>query len=67
MGTHARNCDAPRWSRGDHDAAFHLWRDGERVELIGERVGRTKNAVISRAHRKGFGPHPYGHDPRHAL
>lgn len=63
MAGHAGNVPVP-WTPEQHAVALHLWRDGMQVVRIGQTVGRTKNAVISRAHRYGFGPHPYGHDPR---
>lgn len=55
------------WKQGEIDTARHLWRDGEKASRIGRRLDRSKNSVISAAHRYGFGKHPYGHDPRLAA
>jgi hypothetical protein len=52
------------WTRAQSDAAFIMWRDGERAAVIGERIGKTRNAVIGRADRCGFGRHPCPHDLR---
>ena len=64
MADHAPRPPAPLWTPEQHAIAMHFWRNGIQVARIGEEIGRTKNAVISRAHRYGFGAHPYGHDSR---
>lgn len=64
MAGHALNWPERVWTPEQHAVAMHLWRDGIQVVRIGETVGRSKNAVISRARRYGFGRHPNGHDYR---
>lgn len=60
MSTHAENARSPRWT-GQQDAiGFKLWREGERTEVIGARLGRSKRGVIGHARSMGWGPHPVG-------
>lgn len=57
-----------RWTTGDLKTARERWRDGLKACDIGRLLGgRSKNSIISAAHRYGWGAHPYGNDPRHVA
>lgn len=46
------------WSGADDAILACLWEEGLSTREIGERMGRTKNAVIGRSHRIGCSPRP---------
>lgn len=46
------------WTDEQNADAKALWLDGVEARVIGERVGKTRSAVIGRADRKLWGPHP---------
>jgi len=48
---------SPRWTPEQHAKALALWVRGVKVGTIAAEVKRSRNAVISRAARKGWGPH----------
>lgn len=64
MSVHARNAVAPKWSTEQGQRAKKMWLDGEKAEVIGLAVGRSRCAVIGYANRMGWRPHPYGNDSR---
>lgn len=51
------------WTAGQNAVARFLWLDGVDARTIGERVGKSRAAVIGRADRKGWGPHPHAKKP----
>lgn len=42
-----------RWSEQEDGMASKLWREGISASVIGERIGKAKNAIIGRMHRLG--------------
>lgn len=46
-----------RWTAAQEREARKLWRAGEPVRSIAALLNRTRNAVISRANRSGWGTH----------
>lgn len=51
------------WSDRQEAQARRLWLEGADAASIGVAVGKTRLAVIGRADRKGWGPHPKAHRP----
>lgn len=48
----------PPWCWADAEDAERMWRAGKPVRVIAKRVRKTRNAVISKANRSGWGVHP---------
>ena len=46
------------WTREEIDALDREWRAGTATAEIARQVGKTKNAVIGKAHRIGLPPRP---------
>jgi hypothetical protein len=46
------------WTEQKIIELWHLWDKGHSAKDIAEKIGATKNAVISRAHRSGFPGRP---------
>lgn len=46
------------WTGSLDAIARPLWKEGVPARQIGLKVGKTRLAVIGRAHREGWGPHP---------
>ena len=46
------------WTQAQDDVAKPMWKAGKPAADIGAAVGRTRLAVIGRADREGWGPHP---------
>lgn len=42
------------WTADHDDIAAARWADGDTARVIGEALGVSRNAVIGRAHRKGW-------------
>lgn len=49
---------SPRWTAPQTAKARKLWLAGVKVSAIAFEVRRERNAVISKAARSGWGPHP---------
>lgn len=45
------------WSDGMDETLKTMWADGAPARIIGYEIGRSKNAVIGRAHRLGLALH----------
>lgn len=44
------------WTEGELDRLRELWASGLSCRLIGQRIGRTKSSVISKANKLGLDP-----------
>lgn len=54
---------APRWTPEDRETLDYLWREGVLAKEIGQRLGRTKNAIIAEAWRRELPPRfPKSHE-----
>lgn len=60
----AENARAPRWTKAETRYARDQWIAGQRVALIARFLGRSRNSVISKANRLGWGLHANGQDYR---
>jgi hypothetical protein len=47
---------AARWTPEDRETLDYLWREGVLAKEIGQRLGRTKNAIIAEAWRRELPP-----------
>ena len=54
---------AARWTPEDRETLDYLWREGVLAKEIGQRLGRTKNAIIAEAWRRELPPRfPKSHE-----
>lgn len=54
----SENAKAPAWPKGDDDKAHRMWIKGDPVRDIAAAVKRSRNSVVGRANRQGWGLHP---------
>ena len=55
--TTKRHGPDPTWTETEIDVLRMLWPKGYRAKTIGERIGKSANAVLAKARRLGLGEH----------
>jgi hypothetical protein len=46
------------WSESDVEVLTKLWSEGLSISKIGKHIGKTRNAVVGKAHRVGLPSRP---------